>query len=218
MVSNRAGDPIRRICDNDGVPKARELEAQLDRCEVQLRLIQKVSRLIAKGSALRESLDLIAGQVTEYLRADSCLLYLLSGDQLVLCASRGAHSSPAAVGQVRLRLTEGLTGWVARERRLVAISSEAFQDPRFKFFRELPEDRFEAFLSAPLIARNRVVGVINLQHQRPHSHSGDELEMLTTLGELLGASVALAALDSGGQLGEVDLAELALGAVGTTRG
>src|SRR5262249_20365088 len=147
----------------------------------------------------------IAGQVTEYMRADSCLLYLLSGDQLVLCAARGATASVSAIGQVRLRLNEGLTGWVARERRLVAISSEASQDPRFKFFRELPEDQYEAFLSAPLIARNRVVGVINLQHQRPHSHSGDELEMLTTLGEMLGALVALSVLDGHGRLGEVDL-------------
>ena len=38
------------------------------------------------------------------------------------------------------------------ERRLVAISCEAYQDPRFKYFRDLPEDRYEAFLSAPLIA------------------------------------------------------------------
>ena len=193
--------------------KTRELEAQLDRNETQLRLLQKVSRLIAKASNLREALDSIAGQITEYLRADSCLLYLLSGDQLVLCAARGANPS-AAVGHVRLRLNEGLTGWVARERRLVAISAEAFQDPRFKFFRDLPEDRYEAFLSAPLIARNRVVGVINLQHQRAHSHTGDELEMLTTLGELVGALVAVSALDAA-KLVSLDLAELALGTVGS---
>jgi hypothetical protein len=190
------------------VAKTRELEAQVARGEVQLRLFQKVSRLIAKAPVLRQALDSIAGQAAEYLHADSCLLYLLSGDQLVLCAARGAN--PAAVGQVRLRLSEGLTGWVARERRLLAISREAYQDPRFKNFRDLPEDRYEAFLSAPLIARNRVVGVINLQHQQPHSHSGDELEMLTTLGEQAGALAVLSATDND-RLDRLDLAELALG-------
>jgi hypothetical protein len=103
------------ICDNEGVARARELEAHLSRCEGQLRLFQKVSRLVAKATSLREALDSIAGQVTEYLHADSCLLYLISGDELVLCAARGA-SPAAAVGHVRLRLSEGLTGWVARER------------------------------------------------------------------------------------------------------
>ena len=43
---------------------------------------------------------------------------------------------------------------LAQQRRLLAISREAYKDPRFKYFGELPEDTFEAFLSAPLIARN----------------------------------------------------------------
>ena len=64
-----------------------------------------------------------------------------------------------------MRWNEGLTGWVARERRLLAISREAYKDPRFKKFGELDEDTYEAFLSAPVIARNRVVGVINVQHR-----------------------------------------------------
>jgi len=197
------------ICDNEGVAKTRELETQLHRNEAQLRLLQKVSRLTAKAVGLREALDIIAGQVTEYLHADSCLLYLHAGPAaLLLCAARGAN--PAAVGNVRLRLDEGLTGWVARERRLLAISCEAYQDPRFKYFQDLPEDRYEAFLSAPLIARNRVVGVINLQHQRAHSHGGDELEMITTLGEQVGALVALSTINAG-DLAGLDLAEFALG-------
>src|SRR5262245_32735087 len=107
MVPDQLGESsIRGICDNDGVAKARDLEAQLVRSEAQLRLFQKVSRLVAKAPGLREALDSIAGQVAEYLHGDSCLLYLLSGDELVLCAARGANSS-AAVGNVRLRLSEG---------------------------------------------------------------------------------------------------------------
>ena len=51
------------------------------------------------------------------------------------------------------------------ERRLVAISQEAYRDPRFKFFKDLPQDTFEAFLSVPIISQSKVVGVINVQHQ-----------------------------------------------------
>jgi signal transduction protein with GAF and PtsI domain len=95
-----------------------------------------------------------------------------------------------------LKLNEGLTGWVARERRLIAISREAYRDPRFKYFGELPEDTFEAFLSAPVIARNRVVGVINVQHRQAHQHTGGEMEVLTTLGEQVGCALALARMAS----------------------
>ena len=91
-----------------------------------------------------------------------------------------------------MRMDEGLTGWVARERRLLAISREAYNDPRFKSFGELPEDTYEAFLSAPVIARNRVVGVINVQHKLPHQHTGSEMEVLTTVGEQVGCLLVLA--------------------------
>jgi uroporphyrinogen-III synthase len=55
----------------------------------------------------------------------------------------------------------------------------------------LPEDTFEAFLSAPVIARNRVVGVLNVQHRMPHAYSGSEMELLTTVGEQVGCLLVL---------------------------
>ena len=180
---------------------------QLHRAESELRLLQKVSRLFAKSQPLHESLHQITQLVSVFMHGDSCLLYLLSGDGLVLCAADGPN--PGAVGEVRLRLSEGLTGWVARERRMVAISREAYLDPRFKFFRDLPEDAYEAFLSAPVIARNRVVGAINVQHRQPHAHSGEELEVVTTVGEQVGALVAMSCIDSA-SLDRTDFAEIAL--------
>jgi len=92
---------------------------------------------------------------------------------------------------VRLRLSEGLTGWVARERRLLAISREAYSDPRFKYFKDLPQDTFEAFLSVPIISQNKVVGVINVQHREPRHHTGGDMEMLSTLGEQIGCLLVL---------------------------
>ena len=60
------------------------------------------------------------------------------------------------------------------------------------FFGDLPEDTFESFLSAPVIARNRVVGVINVQHRQPHAHTGMEMELLTTVGEQVGCLLVVA--------------------------
>jgi signal transduction protein with GAF and PtsI domain len=78
---------------------------------------------------------------------------------------------------------------------LLSVSREAYLDPRFKLFTDLPEDTYEAFLSAPVVARNRVVGVINVQHRQLHFHSGGEMEMITTVGEQAGCLVAQALLD-----------------------
>jgi signal transduction protein with GAF and PtsI domain len=175
------------------VPRSKEVEQRLQRVERQLRLYQRISRYMARGIPLNEAMQTIVNDVAEFIHSDSCLLYLQNDGELVLVASRSPN--PAAIGEVRLRLDEGLTGWVARERRILAITREAYNDPRFKFFRDLPEDTYEAFLSAPVIARNRVVGVINIQHRQSHVHTGDDIELITTVGEMIGALVAQALAD-----------------------
>ena len=174
------------------MPKARELESRLQRTEQQLRLFQKVSRFMVRDMSLQEVLKGVVSLVVEFTQCDACLVYLLDGDDLVLCASNTPH--PSTIGKLRMKNNEGLTGWVARERRLLAIPREAYKDSRFKKFGELEEDSFEAFLSAPVIARNRVVGVINVQHRLPHQHTGSEMEVLTTVGEQVGCVLVLARL------------------------
>ena len=173
--------------------RAKELESRLEHTEQQLHLLQQISRFMVRDMPLADVLQRVVSLVVEFMASDSCLLYLIEGKELVLVAS---NANPAeAVGKVRLKLSEGLTGWVARERRLLTISREAYRDPRFKLFTDLPEDTFEAFLSAPVTIRGRVVGVINVQHRDAHFHSGGEMELLTTVGEQLGCLVALAAAD-----------------------
>lgn len=172
------------------MPKAKELETRIDRLEQQLIVYQRISRLMVKELSLADTLQSIVHLVSEFTSCDSCLLYLIDNDELVLCASSNPH--PMQIGRVRLKLNEGLTGWVARERKLLALSTEAYRDKRFKAFNDLPEDSFEAFLSSPVVARNRVVGVINVQHRVPHRHTGAEMELISTVGEQVGCLLVLA--------------------------
>jgi len=176
------------------VSRAKELEQRLERTEQQLRLLQKITRSMVRVTNLQEALDSVVTLVVDFMECDSCLLYLIDQGQLVLRASN-AHQAGAMMGRVKLAMNEGLTGWVAREKRLLAISREAYHDPRFKFFSDLPEDTYEAFLSAPVISRRGVEGVINVQHRGPHSHTGGEMELLTTVGEQVGALLMLSRLD-----------------------
>jgi signal transduction protein with GAF and PtsI domain len=171
------------------VSKAKDLEARLERAEQQLRLFQRVSRLMTRDLELDGVLQEIVSLVKDFLSCDSCLVYLVEEAELVLYAS--SDQDRKTIGTVRLRLSEGLTGWVARERRLLAISREAYSDPRFKYFKDLPQDTFEAFLSVPIISQSKVVGVINVQHREPRIHSGADMEMLSTLGEQIGCLLVL---------------------------
>ena len=169
--------------------KTKDLESRLERAEQQLRLFQRDSRLMTRDLELDDVLREIVTLTKDFLSCDSCLIYLVEEEELVLFAS--SDQNRKSIGNVRLRLSEGLTGWVARERRLLAISREAYTDPRFKYFKDLPQDSFEAFLSVPIISQSKVVGVINVQNREQRIHSGGDMEMLSTLGEQVGCLLVL---------------------------
>ena len=165
--------------------KARELEQRLERTDQELRLLQRISRYLASDRSMGSALDSIVSLVVEFTSCDSCLVYLKENSELVLCAA-SSEGKQSSLGTVRLRIDEGLTGWVARENKFLALSCDAYNDPRFKSFSELVEDTYEAFLSAPIVARGRVIGVINVQHRQAHNHSGDEMELISTIAQLIG--------------------------------
>jgi signal transduction protein with GAF and PtsI domain len=169
--------------------------AALQRTEQQLQILQRISRLMVRDVPLRDAFQEILALIREFMGADSCRVYLLEGDELVLYASDGAGDEQ--VGKFRLKIGEGLAGWAARETRLLAITSEAYADPRFHGFPGLVEHTFEAFLAVPVINRAGIAGVITVQHGRAHQHTGSELEMMATVGELAGCAYALAQPDTG---------------------
>jgi uroporphyrinogen-III synthase len=140
-----------------------------------------------------EVLNEVVDFATAVVTCDSCFVYLLDGDELVLRASKNFH--PEAVGKLKLKVGQGITGWVAKHRQPVVVAQNAALDHRFQFFNELPEDRFEAFLSVPLLSRSRVVGVINLQNIAAHDYSEREITLLSTVGFLVGAELEMARLE-----------------------
>ena len=138
-------------------------------------------------------LDRVVEFASALVKCDSCLIYVLEGEDLVLRASKNAH--PDVVDRLKLRVGQGITGWVAQHHEPVAIAEKAAQDPRFQFFHELPEDSYEAFLSVPLMCRGRLVGAINLQHRRPHTHKPREIRLISAIGVLVGAEIELARME-----------------------
>src|ERR1700675_3921770 len=127
--------------------------------------LHELGTQMASADALHAVLARVVDFASALVKCDSCLVYVLEGEELVLRASKNAH--PDVVDRLKLRGDKGITGGVAEHHEPVAISEKAAQDPRFQFFHELPEDSYEAFLSVPLMCRGRVVGAINLQHRRP---------------------------------------------------
>ena len=158
-----------------------------------LEFLHEIGSRATHSNSLREVLNRVVEFAESVVNCDSCFVYVLEDQELVLRASKNPH--PGEVNQLRLGLDEGITGWVASNGQPVAIPCSAFQDPRFQFFNELPEDRYEAFLSVPIFCRSKLVGVINLQSRRPHAYTRREIRLLSTIGFFVGAEIEIARLE-----------------------
>jgi signal transduction protein with GAF and PtsI domain len=172
------------------------IQKTLDLAGQELGILHQISQFISStldlDQVLRQTVDL----VVDVTHGDSCLVYLLdeTGGYLVLRASKNPH--PRLIGKIAMRVGEGITGWVAKEVQPVAIPRHAHKDSRFKVFHTLPEDKYEAFLSVPIVAppSDRVIGVINVQHRKAHRHGDREQTLLSIIGHQVGGAIENARL------------------------
>ena len=155
--------------------------------------LHEIGSQIAAASPLHTVLSQVVQFVSSVVQCDSCFVYVLQDSDLVLRASM--TPKPDIVDRLKLRVGQGITGWVAEHKQPVAVSEHAADDPRFQSFHELPEDRYEAFLSVPVLSRDKLVGVINVQHREPHVHGRDEIQLISTIGFLVGAEIEMARLE-----------------------
>ena len=168
------------------LPDARQLNA--------IQQMHDIGRRMAASDPLHAVLNQIVSFIETLLSCDSCFIYVLEENQLVLRASKNPH--PDVIDHFGLKIGQGITGWVAEHREPVSIDSGALRDPRFQFFKDLPEDSFEAFLSVPILARGGLVGVINVQHRQPHHYTPWEVQTISTVGFLVGGEIEMARLES----------------------
>jgi signal transduction protein with GAF and PtsI domain len=157
-------------------------------------LLHRISNIVSSDQGIESILGEMVTMIMNVTHSDACLVYLIhpTTNEIVLRASQLPHD--AEIGNVRMRMGEGITGWVAAHKSVVALHKNASADSRFKTFSSLQEDTYEAFLSVPLVDSGEIIGVINVHHTEQHLHSSDEVALVTFIGEQMGGLIARARL------------------------
>jgi signal transduction protein with GAF and PtsI domain len=156
----------------------------------QVELLHQISNIVSSNLTLEKMLQQLIGLTVEVTDCDACLVYLVDHHrkEIVLRASQLPHSKE--IGHIRMKMGEGITGWVAQNKSVVALNSNAAADTRFKSFNKLQEDTYDAFLSVPLISAGELIGVINVHHRAQHNHSQEEIALVTFIGEQMGGAIS----------------------------
>lgn len=150
--------------------------------------LEEISMLVSSDFDLPQVLQMMAEKVAGQLRVSVCSIYLMEGEELVLAATYGFD--PAFVGKIRIRLGEGITGTVARDKQHIALS-RASQDPRYKYFPELQEEKYNSMLSFPITDRKDIYGVVNLNSTSMKTFSDDEIYFVSIIANLILTAVKL---------------------------
>jgi len=153
-------------------------------------MYHQISSIVSSDLSLDEMLGEVVGLAVQATACDACLVYLIdhNTNEVVLRASQVPHAG--ALDTLRMKVGEGVTGWVAEHKSVVALSSNAASDARFKRFQGLIEDTYEAFLSVPMVSNGDLIGVVNVHHRKTHDHDRDEIGAMVFIGEQLGMAIS----------------------------
>src|SRR5688572_12982014 len=148
-----------------------ELKARYER----LRLLHEVANVIHSTLDPQEALQLIVREAVGITRATSGSVVLLNPttNHLEIHAAQGL---PKEATTLRLRMGEGVTGWVARTGRPARIG-DVKQDPRYVLLR----DDVCSELAVPLEVNGQVRGVLNVDADRADAFSAEDQDLLEGL-------------------------------------
>jgi signal transduction histidine kinase len=146
----------------------------------RLRRLQAVTDVALGHLEPRGLLDELVHRVREILDADTCAVLLLDEERHELVARAAAGLEEEVEAGVRIPLARGFAGRIAAERRPVVIDDLEHADVVNPILRE---KGLSSLLGAPLLARDRVLGVIHVGSFTPRAFTPDETELLQTAAE-----------------------------------
>jgi phosphotransferase system enzyme I (PtsP) len=161
------------------------------------RTLDGIFRLISLAEAeepLESVLTAMCGDVAGIAHADVASVYVREegpgGPRFTMRGNVGFP--PEALGQVHLRVGEGITGFAAARLRPVSVAIGE-RDEHFKYIPGLGEERFPSLLAVPVLRGGEAAGVLVLQRADPTGFNDFEITLATALAAVLNHALERAA-------------------------
>ncbi len=152
--------------------------------------VGELAGLFHDSTSLEGFLQRIVEMVAEHIKAEVCSIYLFYEDtqELELRATKGLNKD--LIGNVKLKLGEGLTGLALKELRPVR-EENASKNENFKFFPGLGEEQYESFLAVPILRGRSRIGVMVVQKITKHYFSEEDATVLRAITSQLANTIEM---------------------------
>lgn len=146
---------------------------------IEIQALYDISRVLGKSLKVSETLSLLAERIQKLVPYASCAIFLMDSqtDQLSPYHVAGLHAEE--LEGIKLRVGDGITGWVAAHKQYLMNVSPApdFMDS------EVLHSAYRSCLVMPLSLNNSIVGVISLYSDQPDDYHQDHLRFMETIAD-----------------------------------
>lgn len=158
-------------------------------------VLRRMIEVSTEERDLRTAVRRVAELVVQTTGADACFVHVIdqnSGELVLTGATPGSFHELA--GTIRLRLGEGVAGWVAQQGE-PAMVEDKWTDPRYLYIPALRGEDFRSMVSVPMRRpQGVVIGVLNVHAHDAHHFTSGDLPRLTEVAGLLAGIVENAVL------------------------
>src|SRR5450631_801903 len=160
-----------------------EAGTQLTRQNQELTIFHDVAKALTSSLDLDSILQTIMDKMAEYFRPDTWSLLMVDEEQDELYFAIAVGTASEALKDVRLKVGEGIAGWVAKHGERLIVPN-VMTDPRFsKRIDEMTQLETQSIICIPLRAKHRVLGVIQLVNVDMDGFGDSELFFLQALSD-----------------------------------
>ncbi len=178
LVRSSNGRVIMVVRDATAQRKAEEsVKSQLRR----MASLRAIEQTISASRDLRLALSVVLSQITSELEVAAADILVLNSENVLEFAT-GIGFRSAAVQKRRLALGHGLGGLAAEKRVLLQIADLRQDENGSTAEPELRDEGFRSYYGAPLIAKGRVQGVLEIFQRDRHEADGEWLGFMEALG------------------------------------
>ncbi len=161
-----------------------QIIAELEKKIEELSVFNEIGKALTSTLDLRKVLDIIMERISELFRPKNWSLLLVDEPSQELYFEIAVGEGSEKLGELRLKMGEGIAGWVAQHAEPLLIS-DAYSDPRFTpSADQKTKFKTQSIICVPLKSKGKVLGVIEIINQlEGKAFKIEDLTLLKTMAD-----------------------------------